>query len=269
MILVIGSFNGNDFELRQNLYNFCAALCTQSLPHACIIEYPETAEERTWLQPFIYALKSAGVQRVNLLFSTKNFNPAELPVIEAMGISEIIFIEENPDIHFINAPAIGVRVWLTNDNDGRNHEKTCHWNAFVNNLLCVEPVPAVLMQALRSEPPVDTPVYKHGEPCTADYAMVVISGKAQADEVCTLPTFFEQWKNRLPFNMYCGNCGPYALSEWPGWLFNPDQRFQKAGKDEYFFDYVKGNLAKMSARKTAIIKKEFFERVQQSATKNH
>lgn len=269
MILVVDSFNGNDFSLRQNLYNFCAELCERSFLHGCLISYPNTVEERNWVQPFVGSLKSAGVQRVNLLLSTKSFHPNDVPAIEAMGISEIIFIEDNPDYHFISSEEIGVRVWLTGDGLRKNHEKICNWHEFVKHLLSVEPVPPQFNGKQIPETSLKHHALQHSDECAMEHALVFISENGSAQNMadnCNLPRFLVQWKKRLPVKVFCNDCGPFALTELPGWLHVPDRKPEKENRPIYYFDHVKGNLDKMSARKSTIVKKEFLERVKQNAT---
>lgn len=123
MILLIENLDGRDSTTRETLYNFCAELCQKELLYGCLILYPRDPSERTWLPPFIHSLRSAGVQRINLLIATSVFTTADLESITGMSICEIILLEDSFQTHFIDHPRIGVRVWLNWVDWGGNHKK--------------------------------------------------------------------------------------------------------------------------------------------------
>lgn len=235
MVLLVGAIDGNDLFLRQDLYNFCAELCRQPALSGCVIHYPVDHENRAWIRPFVYALRSAGLPRINLLIRTSSFAADDVDAAISMGIREIILLEDHPEIHFIENEKLGVRVWLSEIDKGGNNRKICGWRKFVPGLLSIEAVPFSI----------------------SDGMGVILDEHAQE----YLPG---SWKQKLAVKEY----GPYPLTEIPQWIFLPDQFHASPQREKKcFHDYIKGDLTKMNERKALSFKEDFFERVRRNAAK--
>lgn len=243
MILLIDSLDGQDGAIRENLYNFCAALCEKNRLSGCLIFYPPDPAQRAWLPAFIHSLRSAGVQRVNLLIPTSVFTTADLEDITGMGICEIVLLEDSFQTHFIDDPRIGIRVWLNWVDWGGNHKKTCSWNAFVKNLLSIEKAPL------------------GGLPATGPRISIWND--------TTLPEqVLEQWSTKLPLHIIGDDTDTDSLSDPPEWLFTADRTPKDDAAGRHFFDFIKDDLTKMADHKKETLQQDFLQRIQQHAQTN-
>ena len=281
MILLIGSFDGNDLSLRQHLYNFCFDLNEKSMIKSCLILYPQQKEKRTWIRPFVQSLRSAGVPRINLIFPTSVFSPEDVADTENMGIYEIILFEDDFLYHFIDSKTIGVRIWLKECASGKNQEKICLWNSFVTNLFSIESSPFLFYD---SEKQVQIKNYPDKEPekrCTLENAVITLShhtsispnlfGGSQMKYdplfpiTCNVADLLGQWTTKLPLNVFCGNCSPVSVLDMPEWLVKPDYHLQIDPEMKHYYDYVKGDVTKFNNQKSMIIHNQFIERVKNNA----
>jgi hypothetical protein len=242
MILLIEGLDGSEPTTRETLYNFCAELNQKGLLSGCLISYPQAPAERIWLTPFIHSLRSAGVQRVNLLITTAAFTADDLEGIAGMSICEIILLEDSFQTHFIDDPRVGVRVWLNWVDWGRNHKKACTWNTYVKNLLSIEKAPLSLPA---TEPRIsiwnDTPLPEN---------------------------LLEQWRTKLPLRLIGDNADAGSLPDPPEWLFTPDKIPDEVADSRHFFDYIKDDVTKMTDYKRQNLKQEFLQRIHQHAQTN-
>ena len=281
MILFIGTIESDNVPLIQQLYTFCSELFSVQLPVACWILYPSEKEKRNWLYPFIQALRTADLQRVNLLVPSSQYAPEELDIIEGMGITEFILLEDDFDFHFISSEKIGVRVWLNWDQSDKNQEKMANWNKSIDNLLSVEAAPFRWIEGTNKSQ--DSALVTSPSTTNGSLEHVVIS---IASSGYLQPNFFgaennapadmkyaseeahpllAHWQNRLPLKVVYNGENDFNLINIPSWVIHPDWGPDHLQEEKEFHDFIGGDLAKLNASDQKTETEAFLSRVLQNA----
>jgi len=283
MVLIIDSILGNNLSLLQELYNSCSEFCRKSILQSCLIFCSKREEDKAWIRPFVFSLRAAGVQRINLVIPTSAFAPEDLPSIIDLGIREIILVENSYGTHFINDERMGVRVWLSRVEAGKNHEKMSLWNSFVKNLLSMELSPFKFLET-KLPASVDFQDQKPEKECGWEKAVMTISlngsivpniqapvlSKNIVDPAqhCSLVHSFDYLKSKLPFHIFCNQCYPFSLLELPQWLFTPDTQNASETDERFYFDHIRNDINKVSDQKRNIARSDFMQRVRSNAKKS-